>query len=314
MTQRRYLLDGMHPFFQLVLLASLTLIFSVVFMLLGMYLVRPFFGVMAIDTLMQSALENPESVADDVNGLYALKFLQSLASIGTFLIPPLLFAWLKFPGGDYLKVRRSTSVSFVLLGILILLSATPFIDFTYQMNRLLTFPESLSEWEQSMKESSEANEKLTLLFLHAEDLTALLANMIVLAVIPALGEELMFRGAGMPLMREWTKNWHVAIWITAFFFSFVHMDVYGFLPRFLLGVLLGYLFVWTGSLWVPIVAHAFNNGAQVLLVYLHEHGMIDYDIRDESQLPAYVVIIFSVLCIGFIYALRKLVLRRSFIW
>jgi hypothetical protein len=92
------------------------------------------------------------------------------------------------------------------------------------------------------------------------------------------------------------------------------MDVYGFLPRFLLGVLLGYLFVWTGSLWVPIVAHAFNNGAQVLLVYLHEHGMIDYDIRDESQLPAYVVIIFSVLCIGFIYALRKLVLRRSFIW
>lgn len=314
MIPKRYLLDGMHPFFQMILLVSITLIFSVALTLLGMYLVRPFFGVTAIDTLMQSAIKGVDSLPAGSNELNALKFLQSLASIGTFLIPPIIFAFLKFPGGDYLKMRRRSTWSFLVLGMLILLTATPLIDFTYQLNRLITFPESLSALEESMKESSEANEKLTLLFLQAPQFTDLLINLLVLALIPAIGEELMFRGAGMPLMREWTKNWHLAIWITAAIFSFVHMDLYGFVPRLLLGGLLGYLFVWTGSLWVPILAHAFNNAAQVTLVYLHEHGMIQFDITDETPLPAYIIILSSVLCVLLIYWLRKLVLRRSFIW
>lgn len=314
MTQRRYLLDGMHPFFQIVLLASLTLVFSVLFTLLAMYLVRPLFGVTAIDTLMQDAIANPESIAANMNSVNAMKFLQGMASVGTFLIPPIVFAFLKFPDGDFLRIRRHTSLVFVVLGMFILLTSTPFIDFTYRLNQWVTFPASFSEFEKAMKESTEANEKLTLLFLKAPTAADLLINLLVIAIIPAIGEELMFRGVGQQIVREWTKNWHSAIWITAAVFSFVHMDFYGFLPRLLLGALLGYLFVWSGTLWVPIIAHAFNNGAQVLLAYLHEHGIIQYDITEETLLPSYVIIISAALCALLIYSMRQLIIRRRFIY
>jgi len=314
MTQRRYLLDGMHPFLQLLFLASITLIASASFTLLGMYLVRPLFGVTAIDTLTQSAIDNPESIASNAAEVNALKFLQFMASFGTFIIPTLMFAFAKFPGGDFLRLNVRTPFLFAFLGILILVSSTPFIDFTYEVNQMLKFPSFMSGMEKQIQDAENASDQLTLLFLKTPRKADLGINLLVLAIIPAIGEELMFRGCIQQLMKEWTKKIHVAVWVSAAIFSFVHFEFYGFLPRLLLGALLGYLFVWSGSLWIPIIAHAFNNGAQVVLAYLHEHHIIQFDVTSDNPLPVYLTIVATILCAAFIYAFRKLESRKRFIY
>ena len=299
---------------QLLLLVMLCFVFLSAFFFLSMYLVRPFFGITTIDVVTENAITNPNSVAMNANQVNALKFLQFMQTVGAFLIPALVFAKLKFPDGDFLRLNSKTNFVFVLLGILILVTSTPFIDLTYYLNQQLNLPSFLSGLEKSISDAENTDNQLTLLFLKTPRPTDLWINLIVIAIIPALGEELLFRGCIQQLLRESTKNIHWAIWITAAIFSFIHFEFYGFVPRMLLGALLGYLFVWSGSLWVPIIAHAFNNGAQIVLSYLHEHGKIQYDITSDQLEPVAVTIIATVICIGLLWLYRRMVVERRFIY
>ena len=299
---------------QLFLLAGLCFIFLMAFFFLGMYLVRPFFGITTIDVVAQNAITNPNGVAMNINQVNALKFLQFMQSVGAFLIPALLFAKIKFPDGDYLRLNAKITFLFVVLGILILITSTPFIDFMYYLNQQLQLPSFLSGLEKSISDTEKADEQLILLFLKTPRPTDLWINLIVIAIIPALSEELLFRGCVQQLLREGTKNTHVAVWGTAFLFSFIHFQFYGFVPRLLLGGLLGYLFVWSGSLWVPIIAHAFNNGVQIVLAYMHEHGMIQLDITSDQMLPVSVTVIATVICVGLLFVYRRMTIERKFIY
>jgi len=312
--RRPYLMDNMHPMMQLLLLTMLCFLFLSAFFFLSMYLVRPFFGITTIDVVAQNAITNPDAVGMNANQVNALKFLQFMQTVGAFLIPALVFAKLKFPDGDFLRLNSKTTFIFVLLGILILVTSTLFIDFTYYLNQQLKLPSFFSGLEKNISDAENADDQLTLLFLKTPRPTDLWINLIVIAIITALGEELLFRGCIQQLLREWTKNIHWAIWLTAGIFSFIHFQFYGFVPRMLLGALLGYLFVWSGSLWVPIIAHAFNNGAQIVLSYLHEHGKIQYDITSDQLEPVAVTIIATVLCIGLLWLYRRMVIERRFIY
>jgi membrane protease YdiL (CAAX protease family) len=142
----------------------------------------------------------------------------------------------------------------------------------------------------------------------------LIINLIVLAIIPAFAEELLFRGCIQQVLKEWSKNAHVAIWGTAILFSFVHFEFYGFLPRMLLGALLGYLFYWSGNLWVPIIAHLVQNGGQVVLAYMHDHGLTSIDITSDEPLPVSWKIISLVGTIALIYFFRRASDNRKFIY
>jgi hypothetical protein len=105
----------------------------------------------------------------------------------------------------------------------------------------------------------------------------LVLNLFVLAVIPALGEELLFRGLLQKMFNELFKNKHIAILVTAAIFSAIHMQFYGFIPRMLLGALFGYLLVWSGSIWVPVLAHFFNNAMVVIFSYLSSKSLLPFD-------------------------------------
>jgi membrane protease YdiL (CAAX protease family) len=122
----------------------------------------------------------------------------------------------------------------------------------------------------------------------------------MVAVLPALGEELVFRGILLRHFREWTRNIHVAIFISAFLFSAMHLQFYGFLPRFLMGILFGYMLYWTGSIWVPIMAHFFNNAAAVVVAFLSARYFpgVDFNTFGSSSNP--VLIAASALIIGLI--------------
>jgi hypothetical protein len=314
MTQRRFLLDGMHPFVQLILLSSFVLISSVTFTLLAMYLVRPLFGVTALDTLTQAAITNPASLSANRNEVNALKFVQLMASLGTFLFPPLLFARIKFPGGDFLRMKVSTPMIFALLGVLVLFASAPLIDWIYRLNQSMELPAAMAELEKNIRESEEAAKKFTELFLQAPGLTDLLFNLLVIAIVPAIGEELMFRGAVQQVLKEWTKNIHVAIWVSAAIFSFVHFQFYGFVPRLMLGAVLGYVFAWSGSIWVPMIAHAVYNGTQVTLAYLYEHKYVQFDVTADTPLPVSITVAASIVGVVLLYTFRNLVNRRRFIY
>ena len=101
----------------------------------------------------------------------------------------------------------------------------------------------------------------------------------MVAVLPAIGEELLFRGVIQKIFINWTKNAHWGIWISAILFSAMHLQFYGFVPRMLLGVAFGYLLVWSGSMWLPIAAHFFNNGIAVIAMYLIDKGLLSPEVE-----------------------------------
>ncbi len=138
----------------------------------------------------------------------------------------------------------------------------------------MQLPESLKFIEEWMKGSEKSAEKITKAFLEVSTLPELLFNVLLIAIIPAIGEELLFRGIIQKLCIDGAKNTHLGVWISAILFSAMHMQFFGFLPRMLMGALFGYLFVWTKNLWVPILAHFINNGVAVIISYMIFNGQI----------------------------------------
>jgi len=187
----------------------------------------------------------------------AVKFIQMFSAIGLFITPTLLYAYLC----DFdLKLKLNFNRQTLLLAIAIMLLINPFIAFIYEWNMSFNIPDWMLVFDDNA-------EKITKYFLKMNTLGDLLFNLLVIAIIPALGEELLFRGYLQQRMTHWLGKPHVAIIITAILFSAIHMQFQGFLPRFALGLLLGYLFYWSGSLWLPIIAHLLNNAMAVTFAY-----------------------------------------------
>ena len=142
----------------------------------------------------------------------------------------------------------------------------------------------MSEIEQYFQDMEASARELTEMLAAAPTIGTMLLNLVVLAAVPAIGEELSFRGVLLGLIDGDTtlgarispsRRTHIAVWVVGIIFSLIHFQFYGFIPRMLLGVVLGYLLVWTGSLWVPMVAHFTNNALVVLLYFAEEHFAIN---------------------------------------
>jgi len=202
----------------------------------------------------------------------SLKWLQFMQTIGTFLLPAILGAWLWDAGHKpfrWLRMDQSVEWQQFVLAVLLMVCAIPAINLLADLNSRVQLPESLDFIEQIFKQQEEAAAQLTERFLKADTVWGLLVNIGLMALLPALSEEVSFRGT----MQQIIGNKHLAIWLTAFIFSAIHMQFYGFIPRMLMGAMFGYIFVWTGSLWVPIVMHFTNNGIAVVTYYLLGEGM-----------------------------------------
>jgi membrane protease YdiL (CAAX protease family) len=207
----------------------------------------------------------------------SLKWLQFMQTTATFLLPPILCAWLwdeEHKPFRWLRMDVPVQWKDVLLAIVIMVCAVPGINLLADLNSRVELPKSLEFIEQILKSQEEAAAALTERFLQADNIGGLLLNIGLMALLPALSEELSFRGTLQQIIykdqsgKVQSTKVHLAIWITAFIFSAIHMQFYGFVPRMLLGAMFGYVFVWSGSLWVPITMHFVNNGLAVLVYYL----------------------------------------------
>ena len=203
----------------------------------------------------------------DTTNINSIKGLQFAQTVGMFVIPTFLFAYLwSLKPLKYLSLDRKASIKSAAIVILFMLVSIPCINMLGELNQKMVLPHFLSDIEIWMKAAETQAAKVTSDILGVTTFGGLMVNLLLIAFVPALGEELFFRGALQRIFSNW-KGVYVAIWVTAFVFSTIHFQFYGFLPRFLLGAFFGYLVIWSGSLWLPILAHFTNNAVTILFFY-----------------------------------------------
>ena len=245
----------------------------------------------------------------------AIKWSQLIQTSAVFLLPPLCMAylWSRKPL-EWLQLNRLRhhSGSAWLWAVVIMLVALPANNLLGWLNQQMSMPAFLAPVETWMRAAEDAAMALTQQMLAANTLGVLIVNLLLMAVLPALSEELTFRGVLQQLMTSKRRSGndvvpHVAIWVTAICFSAIHLQFYGFLPRLLMGALFGYALVWTGSLWVPMLMHLTNNAMVVLLYYATQRLGWDMEMIDAigTNDTLWLGVVSIVLTIVGIYALRR---------
>lgn len=203
----------------------------------------------------------------------ALKLSQLILSIGVIVLPPFMLAYLISFNSLFFLHLDKTSVNWkeVFCVVLFMILIIPFINLLGDLNHHLVLPKIFTGLETWMKDSEEQATQLTEKFLNTHTIPGLFSNIFLIAIIPAIGEELYFRGALQGVIQQRigiTKS----IWITAIIFSTIHFQFYGFLPRMLMGAFFGYLIFWSENIWLPIVGHFTNNVIAIIFYYLKFNG------------------------------------------
>jgi len=222
-------------------------------------------GPVDLTSFNQISLDNPSD-------LQQLRITQILSHLGGFILPSLIFAFIAGSSlNHYLKTHRIPIFTSLILALIIILAMAPAINYLMELNNRLSLPASMESMESWMRLKEDQAEVLTKAMLGVTSIRGLLFNIFMIAIIPAIGEEFLFRGVILQIFKEWSKNIHAAIWISAILFSAFHLQFYGFLPRMVLGVLFGYMLFLSGNIWIPVFAHFVNNTAAVISFYLYHN-------------------------------------------
>jgi len=235
------------------------------------------------------------------NGITAMKVGQIVQTIAIFLLPAIVLAFLFSPTPfTYLGLSKGAMTKTFILTFLLALSISPIIGLLSDLNKLIPMPQWALETEAQAA-------KITQTFLSVKTIGGLMFNLFLAAILPAFAEEFLFRGLFQRIFSDWTKNDHLAIWISAALFSAIHMQFQGFIPRLFLGGMFGYLYLFSKSLWVPIFAHFVNNAVVVLAFYLYQTDVITQNPETyEGQLVSPWTIFISCLALGLVlYTIRK---------
>ena len=212
--------------------------------------------------------------------------VQFASSIITFILGGGLAAYLIFDEPkEELMLSSAGKGKNYLYGIIALLAIQPIVGVVNEWNQAISLPDFLAPLEAWMREAENTAAELQERFLAGTSYMDLLVNVVVMAITPAICEELLFRGVLQNHLAKWFKNEHIAVWVSAIIFSAIHFQFYGFLPRMILGAALGYLLVYGKSLWLPIVAHCFNNFMAVVAAWsLNKFEIIQ---NVEAATPTY---------------------------
>ena len=248
---------------QLLLLISISIFSFLVIGLLGTLILTQITGI----SLQQAGSIGSMGPKHPWLGFF-IRGMQLVQFIGLFLIPSLLASYF-FTGksaANYLGFRKPSPAGFWIIGTMIILLALPLVQWLGEVNRTIQFPPELTDWIKAKE--NEANDTVKAL-LSLQSPQDLVLNIIFIAGLAAVGEELLFRGVLQRiLVKQFNQAWP-AILIAAFLFAALHLQFYGFLPRFVLGILLVFVYWYSGSLWIPILAHFVYDALLITLVYFN---------------------------------------------
>jgi membrane protease YdiL (CAAX protease family) len=218
-----------------------------------------------------------------------------------FILPGLVFGLIYYRPSvaRNFDLHVAPSGNLALFGILFLLAAYPLVNLSFMANELLPMPEWAATLEEEARQTME-------LIIDMPTPWIFLLNLLIIGILPGIGEELVFRGILQKEMGGLLRSPVIAIWVSAFIFSAIHFQLEGLFPRMVLGVVLGYLYYWTKNLWVPIIAHAMNNGVQVMLIYFTGMDMTEVD-EQTNQLQAWMI----PLSVGAMYLLARSITKQK---
>jgi len=266
----RTVIDNFSPLLKFIFATTLTIgVVALVFiagMLLGMAVFHVSFSGLMVRLAAPEMVEN----------LPVIRYILALQTIALFALPPLIFSYV-FGKEAFisLKISLKPDVNILLHTVLIILVSMPFINFLGDFNGQII--DGFMGADNILKQRENEAEAVVKGLLSDTSLGSILLNSVIMALVPALFEELCFRGLLQGFFMKNVKNVHVAVLVSGFIFSFIHFQFYGFIPRMLLGMFFGYLLVWGGSLWVPIAAHFVNNLMAVVGYALMKSNVIPQD-------------------------------------
>lgn len=301
-------LSDAHPFSKFIFALFIILASFLITFIVGFLIAIPIFHINI------SELSTILSDYNDPDSMKFLKYLQTLQAIGLFIVPAFIIGYLFYSKStEYLQFNKKITSRSVVFTVFILLASIPIINSLAVLNQEMHLPDWLSGLENWMKEKEASAQTLTESFLQMDSINSLLLNIFMIGILPAIGEELIFRGVFQRIFAEWTKNIHWGIIIAAFLFSAMHVQFYGFLPRVMLGILLGYLFYWSGSIWIPIIGHFANNTAAVIFYYFYSDKITEEIESFGASWDSYGYLIVSIVIVSSLLYLFYKENKRFFI-
>ena len=295
-----------HPVVNLIIIILMVgLGFVIVGPIVGFFLALPFYEgtMMQLADAVQQPLDHPELKVP-------LYIIQGSATVFGLIFAPMFF----------LRARRRSIGEFfnkqvdwlpLLITAFIVIIFMVVNSIFIEWNSTFNFPDFANEFENWAREREDAATELTTFLTQFDSSAQLFLALLIIAVLPAIGEEIVFRGLIQNELIRGTANIHLSIWFAAFLFSAIHMQFFGFVPRLLLGALFGYLYYWSGNLMVAIFAHFVNNGVSVLALYFYQQGTLTFDLESPESAPASMVMISGLLTAGLLYFFYKYYRERN---
>ncbi len=301
-SQKQAMLSGLKPGEKFLFAVVMLFILGLIFQFLGAFLAAVLYGFRVSEILSIGDFSDPKYVA-------ASKLIQIIGAVGTFIIPAFLFSFL-FSGDLFSYYRFKDPISWVpvFLTVGMMVSVIPLINYLAEVNMRMEFP--IPSVDRLLRNMESDAEQIMRAFTATKSFWGLLVNLFMIGVLAAIGEELIFRGLFQRLITQIVKNPHLAILITAILFSAFHFQFFSFLPRFVLGLILGYLMYLGRSIWFPIIAHFVNNAMGVIYYYFNSKGSADdmlEEIGTSSMLPMTALIsllTFAVFFIAWYYQVK----------
>jgi uncharacterized protein len=265
-----------------------------------------------LGTLISAFIWSKEELLNTPN---AIRLVMVFGTIGSFLFPAFFYLFFEFKSQKqfsisstfknllYPPIKQKKSICLIIiLSVLII----PIIAYLGELNQNIKLPHSLVNIENWMTSLENENAAILELLTQNKNISILFVNLLVMAFIPAFCEEFFFRGAVQTIWKSVIKNNHILIFVTAFIFSTIHFQFYGFIPRLILGIYLGYLMVWSGSLFLPILAHFLHNGVSLCIEFFNKssgNSLEELKISDIHNFYLFIpiLLIISIFLIYLIY-------------
>lgn len=203
-----------------------------------------------------------------------------------FILPAVVAAFVatRLPA-SLLTVNVRPRLFPIIMAIIVMLTSLPAMELLIEWNNNLHLPESMSGLEESLRNMEDSASTGISALSGGNTVGDLIMGILIIGILTGIAEELFFRGALQNLFMTMPKvKKHFAIWAAAFIFSFMHFQFFGFVPRLLLGAYFGYLIWWTGSVWVPVIAHAFNNSLVVLLSWIAARSGVAESVENAAAI------------------------------
>ena len=293
-----------------------SLVILVLIAITGFTFIGPFIGLIAAIPFFDGSVMEMFEAMNDPTSNESVKIpmfiAQGFATFFGFIVFPLAYArmFLNLDNKDLMENSTATpSMSLVVALIVIVFMGANSILIEWNAN--ISLPESLAGFERLARSIEDRAQEMTQFLTNFDNNGQFFIALVVIAVLPAIGEEFVFRGLIQNHLQVIFKNIHAAIWISAILFSMFHLQFYGFVPRILLGALFGYLYAWSGNLSYPIIAHFVNNGFTLLMIYLHNKGTVNFDIESTETVPITTVLLSTAVTVILLYVFKSYFRRQE---